>query len=63
MLDTQEKLGLRMGAFYRDKYVKVDGEWKIEYTGYETVFREVWNREDIKSLALKGAMQFKSAGK
>ena len=25
---------------YDDRYVKVDGEWKIEHTGYERVFEE-----------------------
>jgi len=25
---------------YDDRYVKVDGEWKIEHTGYERIFEE-----------------------
>jgi hypothetical protein len=25
-------------ALYRDKYVKLDGEWKIRHTGYERIF-------------------------
>jgi hypothetical protein len=25
---------------YDDRYVKIDGEWKIEHTGYERIFEE-----------------------
>jgi hypothetical protein len=28
-------------SFYRDRYVKVAGEWKIRHTGYERVFEIV----------------------
>jgi len=61
MVDSQEKMGLRMGALYYDDYVKVDEQWRIKHTGYNTIFQEVWNREDIKSLALTAATKFESA--
>ncbi|GAB3625339.1 Bile acid 7-alpha dehydratase [Pandoraea terrae] len=32
-------------ALYRDKYVKVDGRWKIKHTGYERIYEVV---EEIK---------------
>lgn len=39
-------------AFYTDRYVKVDGEWRIESTGYERVYEEMQPRaDDIKLTA------------
>lgn len=41
-------------AFYSDRYVKVDGEWRIEHTGYERVYEEMQPRaDDIKLTARK----------
>jgi hypothetical protein len=60
MIDSQEKMGLRMGALYYDDYVRIDGQWRIKHTGYNTIFQEVWNREEIRSLALTAAMKFES---
>lgn len=52
MIDTQENKGLLIVAFYRDEYVKVDGEWKISFTSYDRVFEESWERGDTPSLDL-----------
>ncbi len=39
-------------AFYRDEYVRVNGEWKIKHTGYERIYEEMQPRaEDIKLTA------------
>ena len=39
-------------AFYADRYVKVDGAWKIEHTGYERIYEEMQPRaDDIKLTA------------
>ena len=32
-------------AIYTDKYVKVDGQWLIEETGYLRVYEEMWKRD------------------
>jgi len=32
---------IRGGAFYEDTYVKVDGEWKIQSTGYKRTYEEM----------------------
>jgi len=32
---------IRGAAFYEDTYVKVDGEWRIQSTGYKRTFEEV----------------------
>ena len=31
-------------AIYTDKYVKVDGKWLIQETGYLRVYKEMWQR-------------------
>ena len=35
---------LRGAALYSDEYVKVDGAWKIAFTGYERTFEQVTPR-------------------
>jgi hypothetical protein len=49
VLLLEHNLTIRGAAFYRDEYVKVDGEWRIKHTGYERVFEEMEPRSgDIK---------------
>lgn len=43
-------------ALYHDRYARVNGEWKIEHTGYKRIFSETWTRSDIKSLKLTESM-------
>lgn len=38
-------LNLRGAAFYEDKMVKVDGEWRIAHTGYRRLYEETSGRE------------------
>ena len=52
MIDTQGNTGMHSGAIYYDEYVKVDGEWKISSTGYQSIFEETWDRGGIPSLEL-----------
>ena len=52
VIHTTHDFTLRGAAFYRDDYVKVDGEWKIQHTGYERIYEEVHPREDIPGLQL-----------
>jgi uncharacterized protein (TIGR02246 family) len=54
VLHLDYNLRISGAAFYSDRYVKVDGEWKIEHTGYERVYEEMQPRaEDIKLTARK----------
>ena len=39
-----------MACYYRDEYVKVDGAWHIQHTGYTYLYNEEWNRSDMPSL-------------
>jgi hypothetical protein len=43
---VEHKLTLRGAAYYTDRYVKIDGEWKIAHTGYERLFEETEPRSD-----------------
>lgn len=43
---VEHKLTLRGAAYYTDRYVKVDGDWKIAHTGYERLFEEMEPRSD-----------------
>lgn len=56
LIDTQDNFSLHGAAFYHDEYVKVNGEWKIKFTGYDRVFEEFWMRSDIPSLNLTKKM-------
>jgi hypothetical protein len=44
VVDTKHDLTIHGAAFYEDRYVKVDGEWKIEHTGYQRTFEEMGPR-------------------
>lgn len=52
LINKQDRWGMRIGAYYNDEYVKVNGEWKIKYTGYVRIFQEMWSREETPSLKL-----------
>ena len=53
---TDHGLEIRGAAFYSDKYVKVDGEWRIRHTGYRRLFEEIGPRPaDLKLTANRWA--------
>ena len=33
-------------ALYNDRYVKVDGQWRIAYTGYKRLLEQMEKRDD-----------------
>jgi 3-phenylpropionate/cinnamic acid dioxygenase small subunit len=45
VIDTQHDITIHGAAFYTDRYVKVDGAWKIQHTGYERTFEEMGSRK------------------
>ena len=51
-IDVEAGITVRGAAYYRDDYVKVNGQWKIKSTGYDRTFEEVENRADIPSLQI-----------
>lgn len=52
VIETGSNVTIRGAAFYRDEYVKVNGEWRIKTTGYTRTFEEVESRNDTPSLKL-----------
>jgi len=52
LFNAARKRGVRIAAYYRDEYVKRDGEWRIRHTGYTYVFHEEWSRDDTPSIRL-----------
>src|SRR5512139_2926056 len=45
-IDVEMGITVRGAAYYRDEYVKLNGQWKIKATGYERTYEEVENRAD-----------------
>jgi hypothetical protein len=39
-------------SFYEDRYVKVDGEWRIASTGYKRTYEELWPRSSVQGLKI-----------
>jgi len=52
MFNLKQNRGIRIGAYYDDAYVKLDGAWKFQHIGYRYIFHEEWKRDDIPSLHL-----------
>jgi len=52
VIDTQWDIVIHGAAFYEDRYVKQDGHWRIQHTGYLRLFEEMYSRKDIPSLKL-----------
>ncbi len=52
LIDLTDNWSLRGAAFYRDEYLKTNGEWKIKTTGYDRIFEEMWDRGKDPSLTL-----------
>ena len=49
---TDVDLTIQGAAFYTDRYVKRDGEWRIAHTGYLRTYEELFPRASIKGLKL-----------
>ena len=52
VIETNANIVIRGAAFYEDAYVKLDGQWKIQSTGYARIYEETLSRGDIPSLKL-----------
>lgn len=52
VIDTKWDIIIRGAAFYEDEYVKRDGVWLIQHTGYRRLFEEMLSRKDVPSLKL-----------
>lgn len=62
VIETRAGVTIRGAAFYSDEYVKVDGAWKIRFTGYKRTYEEIESRRDRPGLRLT-ASWFESDGR
>lgn len=49
---TDRQALLRGAAFYEDRYVRRDGNWLIQHTGYERVYEAMLSLKDVPSYRL-----------
>jgi hypothetical protein len=49
---TDMGVNVQGAAFYTDRYVKVDGDWLIQHTGYLRTYEELMPRSAIAGLKL-----------
>ena len=52
VIDTKWQITIRGAAFYTDDYVKRDGIWRIQHTGYKRTYEEIQPRKDVPGLKL-----------
>lgn len=52
VIDEENEVTIRGAGFYRDKYVKMDGAWKILHTGYTRTFEEFESRKGNERLQI-----------
>lgn len=53
MFNVAENRGIRIGAYYEDRYVRQAGAWLFQHIGYTSLFHEEWKRDDIPSTTLR----------
>ena len=46
VINLDDNTTLRGAGFYEDRYAKTDGQWRIQYTGYERTYEEVEERDE-----------------
>ncbi len=56
VLDTDFDIMISGAAFYHDRYVKRDGTWLIEHTGYDRIWEQMESRKDRPSMKLTASM-------
>ena len=52
MYNLKQNRGIRIGAYYHDRYRKTGNAWQFQHIGYTYIFHEEWKRDDIPSLHL-----------
>jgi uncharacterized protein (TIGR02246 family) len=50
LFNAGEERGVREAAYYEDEYVKRDGCWLLQHTGYTYLFHEEWSRTETRWL-------------
>ncbi|MEM7410878.1 MAG: nuclear transport factor 2 family protein [Myxococcota bacterium] len=52
VIETGFEITIQGAAFYEDHYEKIDGVWKITFTGYHRTFEQIQSRKDVPGLKL-----------
>ncbi|HPG26519.1 MAG: nuclear transport factor 2 family protein [Spirochaetaceae bacterium] len=56
VVDVDYDIMISGAAFYHDRYVKREGRWWIEHTGYDRIWEQLESRKDRPSLKLTASM-------
>ena len=56
VVDTDFDIMISGAAFYHDRYVKREGRWLIEHTGYDRIWEQMESRKDRPSIKLTASM-------
>jgi bile-acid 7alpha-dehydratase len=51
LFNDRANRSLRMGAYYEDRFVRLEGAWRIQHSGYRLIFQEDWQRSDWPTLS------------
>jgi hypothetical protein len=51
-IDDKQGFAIQGAAWYRDEYVKLDGGWKLQHTGYKRTWEEMVVRKDDERLSM-----------
>jgi hypothetical protein len=62
-INLAEKIRTTGSALYRDKYVKVDGHWRIRESRYERLYEEVERFEQMPNLTAHYLARVKAPGR
>ncbi len=52
-INLEENITISGSALYNDNYVKVDGDWKIAYTGYKRLLEQMEQRDERIQVLVK----------
>jgi len=52
-INLEDNTTLRGSALYEDRYKKIDGEWRIEFTGYKRLYEEIEQRDERVRITVK----------
>jgi hypothetical protein len=53
LFNVRDDRALRMGAYYSDRYARIEGAWRITHVGYQVVFEETWRRSALATLEVR----------
>jgi len=56
-INLEDNITISGTALYNDRYVKVNGEWRIAYTGYKRLLEQMEKRDDRIQVLVKPTVQ------